>query len=156
MGDCFHLHCQAGDWNRVGCSVFMGCSRTLIWQWSPTLSGLWWLSHQCTYTLGLCVGLPSERQAYHDQVLMQCILSAVQPAACQRCSWASCRLQSRVCVRRVYVWGGSRGGRERERMLEWDKDIFTHLFILNVASWAHVLKNLFSFFMLYLLMKNER
>ena len=30
MGDCFHLHCQAGGWDHIGCTVFMDGSRTLL------------------------------------------------------------------------------------------------------------------------------
>ena len=45
--DCFHLHCQAGGWYRIGCTVFMDDGH-LVGQWSPSLTGLWWLSHQCT------------------------------------------------------------------------------------------------------------
>ena len=30
MGDCFYLHCQAGGWDRMGCTVFMDGGRTLL------------------------------------------------------------------------------------------------------------------------------
>ena len=30
MGDCFHLHCQAGSWDRTGCTVFLDGGRTLF------------------------------------------------------------------------------------------------------------------------------
>ena len=30
MGDCFHFHCQAGGWNRIGCTVFMDGGSTLF------------------------------------------------------------------------------------------------------------------------------
>ena len=32
----YRLHCLHGWWSH------------LAWQWSPILTGLWWLSHQCT------------------------------------------------------------------------------------------------------------
>ena len=30
MDDYFHLHCQAGGWDSIGCTVFMDGSRTLL------------------------------------------------------------------------------------------------------------------------------
>ena len=30
MGDCFHLHCQAGGWDHTGCTGFMDGSHTMI------------------------------------------------------------------------------------------------------------------------------
>ena len=50
-GDCFHLHCQDGGWDCKSCTVFNGWWLHLAWQWSPTMTGLWWLSHQCTLWL---------------------------------------------------------------------------------------------------------
>ena len=32
----YRIHCLHGWWSH------------LVWQWNPTLTGLWWLSHQCT------------------------------------------------------------------------------------------------------------
>ena len=36
MGDCFHLHCQAGGWDRIGCSFLGYGSRTLLDNEAPT------------------------------------------------------------------------------------------------------------------------
>ena len=47
MGNCFHLHCQTWGWDHTGCSLH-GWWSHLAWQWSPTLTGLWWMSHKCT------------------------------------------------------------------------------------------------------------
>ena len=30
MCDCFHLHCQAGGWDLIGCTVFVDSGRTLL------------------------------------------------------------------------------------------------------------------------------
>ena len=30
MGDCFHLQFQGGGWDRIGCTVFKDCGRTLL------------------------------------------------------------------------------------------------------------------------------
>ena len=30
MSDCFHLHCQAGGWDSIGCTVFTGGGCTLL------------------------------------------------------------------------------------------------------------------------------
>ena len=56
MGDCFHLHCQAGGSDRIGCTAGLhGWWSHLAWQWSLTLTGLWWLSRQCTlWGLAVC------------------------------------------------------------------------------------------------------
>ena len=35
MGDFFHLHCQAGGLDRICCTVFMHCSRTLLDREAP-------------------------------------------------------------------------------------------------------------------------
>ena len=43
MGDWFHLHCQAGGWDCIGCSLH-GWQLHLAWQWSSTLSNLVLLS----------------------------------------------------------------------------------------------------------------
>ena len=54
ISDCFHLHHQAGGWDPIGCSLH-GWWSHLAWQWSPTMTGLWWLSHQCTlWGLAVC------------------------------------------------------------------------------------------------------
>ena len=45
---CDYFYCQAGGWVRIGFTVFYGWWSHLVWQWNPTLNGLWWLSHQCT------------------------------------------------------------------------------------------------------------
>ena len=43
MVDCFHYYCQVGGWN-----CLPGWLSHHAWQWSPTLTGLWWQSHQYT------------------------------------------------------------------------------------------------------------
>ena len=48
IGDCFHLHCQAGGWDRIRLHCLHVWRLHFAWQWCPTLTGLWWLSHQCT------------------------------------------------------------------------------------------------------------
>ena len=57
MGDCFHLHCQAGGWDRIGCTVFMDGSRTLLdsdvlpslvfGDWAISVHTLWGLAVCC-------------------------------------------------------------------------------------------------------------
>ena len=48
MGDCFHLQCQAEGWDRIGCTVYMDGSRTLLDSVAPPRLVFWWLSNQCT------------------------------------------------------------------------------------------------------------
>ena len=43
-----YFYCQAGGWDRIGFIVFHGWWSQLAWQWNPTLTGLCWLSYQCT------------------------------------------------------------------------------------------------------------
>ena len=43
MGDCFHLHCQAGAWDRIGCTVFVDGSRILLDSEAPPF-GDWAIS----------------------------------------------------------------------------------------------------------------
>ena len=52
MDDCFHLHCQAGGWDWL--HHLHGWQSHLAWQWSPTLTGLWWLSCQCALWVWGC------------------------------------------------------------------------------------------------------
>ena len=57
----YRLHCLYGWWSH------------LAWQWSPTLTGLWWLSHRCT--LRSCSLLFSwMRRSEHIKGLEECYL----------------------------------------------------------------------------------
>ena len=53
MGDGSHLHCQAGGWDSIGCTVFIDGSRTLFDSEAPP-----WLVfgdiHQCILCLAVC------------------------------------------------------------------------------------------------------
>ena len=46
MGDCFHLHCQAGGWDHIGCASFMDGGRTLLDSQAPPwlIFGNWAMS----------------------------------------------------------------------------------------------------------------
>ena len=49
MGDCFHLHCQAGGWDGIGCTIFMDGSCTFLASEAPPwlVFGDWAISVPC-------------------------------------------------------------------------------------------------------------
>ena len=55
MGGCFHLHCQAGGWDPIGCTVFMDGGRTLLDSEAPPwlAFGDWAISEVLWFTVFL-------------------------------------------------------------------------------------------------------
>ena len=115
MGDCFHLHCQAGGWDRIGCTVFVYGCRTLLDSEAPP-----WLSHQCTlWGLAVCCFLEWEAWSL-DSVLpaghsQQRFPKFSGGSVSQKCwnwfgylshslvclssvSWHTCSIESSACV----------------------------------------------------------
>ena len=62
MGDCFHLHCQAGGWDRIGCTVFMDGSHILLDSEAPPslVFGDWAISVHTLWGLAVCCFLKWE------------------------------------------------------------------------------------------------
>ena len=77
MRDCFHLQCQAGGWNRIGCTVFMDGSRTLLnSEAPPDWSSVTESSVHTLWRLAVCCFL--EREAW--SLTLFCLLVILESA----------------------------------------------------------------------------
>ena len=93
----YRLHCLYGWWSH------------LAWQWSPTLTGLWWLSHQCTlWDLAVCCFVEWEAWSLTSFCLLA-ILDGVFPSTLAGVSHRDAGIGLGIFTTPWFAWALSAG-----------------------------------------------